>query len=208
MAFTGLGLSGFLAAHLAGNLLVFKGQDAMNAYAVGLREIPMQGLWVLRIGLIAIFVLHVVTAFKLASQNRAARPEAYVFQNTIKATFRSRTMVQTGLLILAYVIYHLAHFTFHTIHVEPKIDALGRPDVYTMVVESFQQPVIAITYIVAMIILGMHVSHGLSSVFQTFGFNNSKYNGFMHSVGPVLGTLLSLGFISIPVGIWLGIVGL
>ena len=131
----------FFIVHIIGNLTVFAGQDAMNSYALGLKGLPFGLLWIARIGLLVIFAVHIVTAIKLTRANRAARPEAYAKTNTIRASLSSRTMALSGLLILAYLIFHLAHFTWRVVAYDgPLIDAEGRDDVYTMVVQSFQQP--------------------------------------------------------------------
>lgn len=208
MALTGIMLVGFLVAHLSGNLLIYSGQDATNAYAVGLRELPFQALWILRILILIAFVLHIGTAFYLTRKNKAARPVGYACKNTIQATFASRTMIYSGLLIFLYVIYHLLHFTFHAVNNTGElVDSLGRPDVYTMVIQGFRQPGVSIVYILSMLVLAMHLSHGISSVFQTLGINQPKYNRVLRALGPVLGWALALGFMSIPVSVLLGLVG-
>ena len=112
MAITGAMLFLFLIGHLAGNLLIFKGQDAINSYAQGLQNLGA-GLWVIRLGLLAVFLLHIATAMRLHHGNREARPVAYYHEDTVKATWASRYMMMTGLVVLAFVIYHLLHFTFH-----------------------------------------------------------------------------------------------
>src|SRR5688572_26180689 len=111
MAVTGLLLFGFVVAHVLGNLLLFAGPDSINAYAKSLADLgPL--LWLLRIGLLAVFVLHVVTGLRIARQNRTARPVAYTKEATIQASFASRSMVFSGVTVLAFVVYHLLHFTF------------------------------------------------------------------------------------------------
>lgn len=208
MAISGLALFLFLIAHLAGNVLVFSGQDAFNAYAAGLRELPYGLLWVGRIGLVVLFVAHILTGIKLARANRAARPVAYAAKNTVQASRASRSMIYTGMLVLIFLLYHLAHFTWRIVqNTGEKVDALGRVDAYSMVIEGFRQPFIAITYVIAMLILGVHLSHGIASSFQTFGFNHPKYFRFVRNISPVIGWVLALSFISIPVAIWLNLVG-
>lgn len=208
MAITGTLLFGFLIGHLAGNLLVFSGPQAFNDYAAGLRELPYGLLWVARIGLVILFVLHIFTSIKLTRMKQAARPVPYAFKNTIKATLGSRTMGTTGLLVLLFLLYHLAHFTWYIVaDTGQRYDELGRHDAYTMVIEGFRQPAIAISYIAAMLVLAVHLGHGLSSLFQTFGINNKKYNFLFRCVAPAVAWGLSLAFISIPVAIWLNLVG-
>jgi succinate dehydrogenase / fumarate reductase cytochrome b subunit len=203
VAVTGLGLVGFLVAHVSGNLLIFAGREALATYAEGLRKFP-QLLWAMRIGLIAMTVLHVGFAIKLNLASKAARPVAYVKKSYRRATFASRTMVYTGLLVLFYVIYHLFHFTWRTTNAE--IAALGPWDVYDMLIIAFSDPLQAWAYIAAMVVLGLHLSHGVSSLFQTLGFNHPKYNLVIRCAGPATGIAVAAAYISIPVAVMLGIV--
>lgn len=204
VALTGLGMVGFLFAHLAGNLLIFAGPEALAQYAEGLRQYPAV-LWAMRAGLLAITVLHVVLAIKLNIANRAARPTPYAKKEFMKASLSSRTMVLTGSLVLAYIFFHLAHFTFRVTSEE--VAAHGPYEVYNMLVAAFRHPAVSITYIAAMILLGMHLSHGISSLTQTLGLNHPKYNPLLRKLGPAVGFLLAAGYISIPMSVWLGIVG-
>lgn len=203
VAITGLGMVGFLVAHVSGNLLIFSGPEALAEYAEGLRKFPKL-LLLARVGLVVMTFLHVTVAIKLNLANRAARPVQYQQKHYLRATFASRTMVYTGLLVLFYALYHLAHFTWRTTN--PDIGALGPWEVHRMLVIAFQDPVQAGLYVVAMIVLGLHLSHGVSSLFQTLGWNHPKYNGMIRLLGPALGTVLALAYISIPVSVLLGIV--
>lgn len=209
MAITGIMLVLFLVAHLSGNLLVFLGAEHTNAYAVELREmLHGSAIWVARAGLIVAFVLHILSAYSLASRNRAARPEKYVKVEPKRSTLASRTMLLSGTMLLVYLLYHLAHFTWGIAHPDYShhVDALGRHDVYRMVVESFHEPLIAILYIIAMILMGMHLNHAISSAFQTLGVTNPRVTPMIRTIGPALGLLLTLGFSSIPVAILFGLV--
>jgi succinate dehydrogenase / fumarate reductase cytochrome b subunit len=207
MAVTGAGLFAFLVGHIAGNLLLYVGQDAMNQYAVGLRNLPYGLLWIARGGLLVFFLAHVITAYSLAAQNKAARPRAYAFEDTFKASYASRTMARTGTIVLLFILYHLAHYTFRiTNYAGPYIDNQGRDDVYTMVVAGFQQPFISITYIAAMLVLGYHLSHGLSSMFQSVGLNHSKYNPFFRKIMPLVGWVVTLAGATIPLAVLFGII--
>jgi succinate dehydrogenase / fumarate reductase cytochrome b subunit len=203
VALTGLGLVGFIVAHLSGNLLIFVGREALAEYAEGLRKFPAL-LWVARIGLIVMVALHIAFTIKLNLANKAARPVAYVKKNYRRASFQSRTMVLTGLTLLAYIIYHLLHFTWRT--TDSEIAALGPYEVYDMLIIGFSNPAISLFYIIATALLGMHLSHGISSIFQTLGINNPKYNKLFRTIGPALGVILALGFISIPVAVMTGFV--
>ena len=203
VALTGLGMVGFILAHLSGNLLIFGGPEAINHYAENLHKLG--GIvWAVRIGLVLMTLLHVVFAIKLNLANKKARPVAYAKKSYTKASFASRSMVLTGLLVLSYIVFHLAHFTFRV--TSPAIAALGEFDVYQMIVLAFKDPVVALAYVVSMVLLGLHLSHGISSLFQTLGFNHPKYNPLIRRIGPVLGALLAAGYISIPVSVLLGIV--
>ena len=207
MAVTGAGLFAFLVGHIAGNLLLYVGQDAMNQYAVGLRNLPYGLLWIVRGGLLAIFLLHVITAYSLAAENKAARPRAYAFEDTFKASYASRTMARTGTIVLLFVLYHLAHYTFRiTNYAGPYIDNQARDAVYTMVVAGFQHPFISTTYVAAMPVLGYHLSHGLSSMFQSVGLNHSKYNPFFRKIMPLIGWVVTLAGATIPLAVLVGII--
>ena len=207
MAITGLGLFVFLIGHIAGNLILYVGQDAMNAYALALKNLPYGGIWIARIGLVVIFCLHIVTAYRLALANRAARPVRYHYEETLKATYASRTMPMTGTIVLHFLLYHLAHYTFRIVNYSgDRVDALGRDDVYTMVVEAFQQPLISLLYIVAMLVLAFHLHHGLSSLWQSLGLNHSKYNTLFRRLFPAMGWVVCLAAVTIPLSVLVGII--
>jgi succinate dehydrogenase / fumarate reductase, cytochrome b subunit len=205
MALTGIFLFLFLIAHLAGNLFVFSGREALNSYAVGLRALPYGLLWVLRAGLAATFVVHIFTAINLSRQNSAARPHGYAKKKYVAASLASRTMVHSGMVVLAFLIFHLAHYTWRVVFFTgEKIDDLGRPDVYQMVVEGFSNPVVSVIYIISMLVLGFHLTHGLSSMFQSLGLNHSKYNYIFRKLVPKLGWAVAIGNIAIATSVWAG----
>lgn len=209
MAVSGIALFLFILGHLAGNLQIFLGQEAINRYAEFLRAVP-ELLWGARIGLIVMVVLHVVTSVSLTERNREARPVPYGAMGTKKATFTSRTMLASGLMIAAYVVYHLAHFTFKATNpaISHMIDPEGRPDVYSMMVLSFQQPLISFVYVVAMILLGMHLNHGIASFFRTTGIGYPKYANSIEKLGPAVGALIIAGYVAIPLAVLAGVVKL
>jgi succinate dehydrogenase / fumarate reductase cytochrome b subunit len=209
VAITGLALLLFVVGHLLGNLQVFLGQEAINSYAEKLASLgPL--LWVVRLGLLAVAVVHVWLTLGLAAENRSARPQRYQVAGRVQTTATARTMTWTGLVILAFVLFHLAHLTWRLTHPEYNDwqDALGRPDVYRMMVAAFQEPLLAGLYMLAVALLGMHLIHGASSFFQSMGWNHPRYRGLTLALGPVLGALLALGYLSIPAAILLGIVTL
>jgi succinate dehydrogenase / fumarate reductase, cytochrome b subunit len=207
MAVTGAGLFAFVLGHIAGNLLLYFGQDAFNSYAVGLRHLPYGLLWIARGGLVVFFTAHIITAYSLTLKNKASRPVKYAYEATFQASYASRTMARTGTIVLFFLLYHLAHYTFRVVnYAGPYVDNQGRDDVYTMAIAGFSQPAIAITYIAAMLVLGYHLSHGLSSMFQSLGLNHSKYNPFLRKAMPLVGWVVTLAGASIPLAVLSGII--
>ncbi len=200
MAITGLFLFGFVVVHMLGNLQIFLGQEALNAYAEHLEELPLL-LWPARIFLLVTLIIHMVTAISLAIENKNARPVGYSFQNTVQASYASRTMVMSGVIIFLFIVYHLLHFTFDVTNPELAhlVDSKGRDDVYSMVVLSFQNIFISSTYITAMAILCFHLSHGLSSLFQSLGLNDMKYDGLVKKIGRGIALAIFIGNSSMPV---------
>jgi len=209
MAASGLVLSLFVIGHLVGNLQIFLGAEAINRYGELLKSFP-ELLWPVRIFLLAMILLHIATSTQLTLEARAARPVAYSEKTYTKASLASRTMFISGLLIFSFVIYHLLHFTFLRVHPEYSnlIDMKGRHDVYSMMVRSFQQPGISAAYIVAMFCLCFHLSHGLSSMFQSLGFNSERSRPCLSQAGAAVAWAIFLGYISIPVACLMGWVNL
>ncbi len=207
MAVTGILLFLFLIAHLLGNLLVFAGSDATNAYGHGLREMPAL-LWIARLGLLLVFILHVASAIRVSRLNRDARPVPYVVLSTIETTFAARTILMSGLIVLAFVVYHLLHFTLGVTNPEylQLVDSHGRADVYRMVVTGFQNVVVSVVYIIAMLLLAMHLSHGVTSFFQSIGLNHPRYNRLFKRLGPISAIIIFIGFVSIPFSVLSGMV--
>lgn len=212
MAITGAMLIGFVLFHMLGNWQLFLGREALNRYAATLKSFgPI--LWAARLALLTVFVVHLILAIRLKLRNSAARPVAYAYQNTIQASYASRAMVLTGLTILAFVVFHLAHFTLGWTHpdqfqLEEKLkDGTTRHDVYGMVVMGFQNPVISGSYIVAMLLLGLHLWHGASSLFQSLGLNHPRYNRYLRCVGPVVASVVVLGNCSMPLAVLFGLAG-
>ncbi|MHC4938270.1 MAG: succinate dehydrogenase cytochrome b subunit [Planctomycetota bacterium] len=211
MAVTGLLLFLFLIGHLAGNLLIFKGSDAINSYAQGLQNLG-PGLWIVRLGLLAVFVAHIWTAIKLTAENKEARPVRYQKEDTLKATWASRYMMLTGMVVLAFVVYHLLHFTFHQFGprgtpTEVLADGTKRVDVYTMVIKGFRDPMISITYLIAHALLLSHLLHGIQSLGQTLGWNHDAVRPLVKKGLPGLAVLVVLGKVCIPLSILLGFIG-
>ncbi|MCX6117939.1 MAG: succinate dehydrogenase cytochrome b subunit [Proteobacteria bacterium] len=201
VAITGLMLTGFVMAHLSGNLLVFAGPEAFNKYAAGLKSLGGI-LWVARLGLLGIFILHLGLAIRLNLENKAARPQKYVNEATMEATFASRYMVQTGLLLFAFIIYHLAHYTFRV--ASDDVNAVPAEDVYGMVIAGFSNPIVSGFYVLAMAALAMHLKHGVSSAFQSLGIYHPNLNVVTQKLGPIIAAIVFVGFASIPVSVLMG----
>lgn len=205
MAATGLVLFGFVVAHLLGNLSIYLGADGINTYAEHLHQLePL--LWVFRIGLLAAFGLHVLFGTMLTLENRRARPIAYQRKQHRRSTLAGRTMIYSGLLLAAFIGFHLLHFTFRTIGVKvaPLLD--GLPDVFAMLVANFERTGFAVAYLAAMVVLFFHLSHGFASIFQTIGLNNESSLPWLQRASRVLAMLLAGGFVSIPLLIFFGLV--
>jgi succinate dehydrogenase / fumarate reductase cytochrome b subunit len=206
VAATGVVLILFVIGHLLGNLQIFLGPDWINGYAKHLRDLgPI--LWAIRAFLIIVVVAHIYYTIRLAIENRRARPERYRRKDIVKATLASRTMVMSGLIILAFVIYHLLQFTVRV--TDPRFDALpkdplGHYDVYSMMILGFQSPLISGFYILGMFLLAMHLSHGSSSFFQSLGWNDQKLAPRFALAGRIFAWCLFLGYSSIPVAVLLG----
>ena len=204
---TGAFLSLFVLGHMAGNLQVYLGPDAINTYAATLKAMPGP-LWVIRVVLLGAFVLHIWANVSLTRRNRAARPVDYAGKKPLVSTFFSRTMLPTGLILLAFVLYHLAHFTLGWTQPElyELLDDQGRQDVFSMVVLGFQQPLVSLSYLIAMGLLGAHLAHGVASVFQTAGFRKRQWQSLVDGFGRLFALIVVLGNISIPIACLLGIV--
>jgi succinate dehydrogenase / fumarate reductase cytochrome b subunit len=151
-------------------------------------------------------IVHIWTATLLTLENQMARPVGYAAKDYIEASYASRTMHWSGVLVAAYIVYHLMHFTFRTVHPELShfFDGHGRPDVYRMVVSSFQQPAIALVYIVANFLLGMHLSHGMYSAFQSLGVMTENLRTQLRVLAWLVGYGIFVGYASIPLSILLG----
>ncbi len=208
VAVSGLILIGFIIGHLLGNLQIFLGPDWVNGYAEHLRGLgPV--LWMIRVFLLVTVIVHIWVAIRLALDNRRARPTGYVKKEHVKATFASRYMWLSGLVVLAFLLYHLAHFTVRV--ADPrfallKADPLNRYDVYSMMVFGFQNVIVSAFYILAMFLLMLHLTHGVSSVWQSLGLSNKKLTPRLALAGRIFAWLIFLGYTSIPVAVLLGIV--
>lgn len=190
----------FVITHLAGNLQIFLGAEKLNDYAALLRRMP-ELLWLARIGLLVALAVHVVASAQLVLANRRARPVQYAVKRDIETTYAARTMALSGPLVLLYVIYHLAMFTF--LITGP---GYSHTDVYRNVVLAFQVPSISGTYIAAMLLLGMHLYHGTWSMLHTLGISSPRYRWLRQGVAPATAIAITSGYISIPLAVLAGVI--
>ncbi|MBP51785.1 MAG: succinate:quinone oxidoreductase [Opitutae bacterium] len=207
MALTGIVLIGFVFVHMAGNLQILLGQEAINAYAHALQSLPMPILWGSRVFLIVCVILHAWTAVVLIRENRAARPHANEIEVTKRAGLASLKMGFSGITLLLFIVFHLLHFTIRTIY--PEYDDLmttvGSPnegeihDVYSMVLAGFNHLWISIFYVVAMFSLSGHLAHGFSSVFQSLGIRSESWGKKLDLAGKAYAWSICLGFSIVPV---------
>ncbi len=202
MAVTGLVGLGYLVGHMTGNLLVFAGPAAINAYANFLHHSPAL-LWGTRAVLTISIILHVHCAFSLWSRNNEARPRSYYQRKDLATNYAALTMRYGGVLLLAFVIYHLLHLTWGmTGHIGYEFD---EANVYNNIVLGFMHPAVAGFYILSMCALGMHLYHGIWSLTQSLGLDHPKYNQLRQQAA-IVGTLVVvLGFVSVPISVQTGV---
>ena len=199
MAVTGFLIFGWVTAHMLGNLQIFLGPDKLNAYAAFLMSLGGL-LWIARVVMAAAVLLHVVAATQVTLQSWASRPVKYRVQRFRDTSYAARTMWIGGPLIGLFVAYHLMHLTFGSAHP-------GFTDnVYNNVVFGFQVPWVSAVYIAAMVLLGLHLSHGLWSMFQSMGLSHSRWNSLRKAFAIVFGVLIAAGNISMPIAVLAGII--
>ncbi len=198
-------LIGFVVMHLIGNLQFFAGPAVINEYGTKLRSLPFGLLWVMRIGLLAVVVAHIVTTIILVKENRAAKGQGYAKSNSVQAKLATRIMALSGIILLSYIVFHILHFTTHNVVPEYAAWKHGEHhDVYRMLVAGFSNVGISVFYIVAMLLLAMHLSHGAASLFQTLGIRTRKLACALGICAQVLAWVVCLGYISIPVAVLMG----
>ncbi len=205
VAVTGIAMVLFVVGHLLGNLTIFFGPDVINSYAMHLRDLgPL--LWVIRLGLLTVLVLHVYFTMLVWKENRAARPQKYAVAAPIGTTVFARTMRLSGLIVLAFIAFHLAHFTLFL--VEPNFaryhtELHGREvhNVYAMVVVGFRNPLVSGFYVLALALVAFHLSHGIGSLFQTLGLTNDTLRPAYESAARIFAWVLFAGYASIPISI-------
>jgi len=213
MAGSGAVMFLFVLGHLAGNLQIFLGTDAINRYGAFLQS-NLELLWPVRIALLATIALHIWSASKLTLENRAARPQAYEHWEPTVATYASRTMMWSGVIVAVFIIYHLLHFTVMVKAVnltgedfryynQILINHDERHDIYRMMIVGFQQWPVSVFYIVGVGLLCLHLSHGISAMFQSLGWKKRSYGECLDLASKWVAALIFLGYSSIPVAIML-----
>jgi succinate dehydrogenase / fumarate reductase, cytochrome b subunit len=206
MALTGVALLGFVLFHMIGNLKIYLGAEEMDHYGEFLRELlePLVprtvALWMLRIGLIVAFALHIHSAYSLTRMNRRARPDDYAGgRDYVTADFASRTMRWTGVIVALFIVFHLADLTWGTAN-----PSFVRGDPYNNLVESFERPVVALLYVLANVALGIHIFHGAWSMFQSLGLNNPRFNHWRRRFAQAFAAIIVIGNVSFPVAVMVG----
>ncbi|RPJ70142.1 MAG: succinate dehydrogenase cytochrome b subunit [Alphaproteobacteria bacterium] len=198
MGVTGLLLCGFLLTHMLGNVTLFIGPDAFNKYSHTLISNPL--IYLAEAVLAGIFLSHILMAVKLIIENKKARPEGYYMRTTSGrgATFASSTMPYTGMIALVFLVFHIIGLKYGT-HYTTIVGGVEMRDIYKTTVEYFANPLHVAGYIVAMIALGIHTSHGFWSAFQSLGFNHPKYMPKIICVSKIFGFVVAVGFSSFPI---------
>ncbi len=203
VAITGIALIGFIMVHLLGNLSIFLGPDAVNSYAANLHHLG-KFLWIARFGLLAAAALHIYFTMLLWRENRQTQPQKYAITQTLETTLYARTMRLSGLVILGFVLFHLAQFTWEWVNPESKewMDAAGHHDVYRMLVSGFQNPFVAGFYLLSVGFLALHLSHGIASLFQTLGLTSKKLRPRFEIAGRIIAWAFFFGYASIPLAVF------
>lgn len=208
MAVTGLVLIGFVIGHVLGNLKIFAGPNEINAYSQFLREVGSpalsygQLLWLVRIVLLICVTLHITAAIQLTRMSWAARPIGYTVKRDIETTFAARVMRWAGVLLVAFVIFHLLHLTGGVVGFGAgQFKDLA---VYQNVVAAFAVWPVALFYIVAMGALCLHLSHGIWSMLQTLGWNTARNETTLQIISRVIAVAVFAGFTSVPVAVMAG----
>ena len=210
MAISGLVMFLFVIGHLAGNLQFFLGAESINRYGHFLQT-NLELIWPARIFLLAMIGLHIWSAIKLSAENKAARPVPYADWNPTTASYASRTMLMSGIIIFVFIIYHLLHYTVQVQYIngagQPFVsfeDPQKRHDIFKMMVIGFRVWWVSAFYIVGIGLLCLHLSHGVSSMFQSLGLKNKTYGPCLDRASRIIAWLIFLGYVSIPISVLLG----
>ncbi len=213
MAITGQAMVLFAVVHLLGNSSIFGWlSGGINAYAVHLHSLPLPVIVGFRLALLVMVCVHIWFGIQVTIENRGGRPQQYAVKSTQKATFASENMIWTGVLLLAFIVYHLLHFTFQVLY--PDTAALKNlvplhnemvPNVLGMVAAGFKNFFVSFIYAGAMVVLFLHLSHGIQSFFQTMGWSNDRSQPLIIKFGSLVALVLFLGYVTIPLTIFAGI---
>ena len=209
MGLTGLGLWGFVLTHMLGNLQIFQGADAINSYGAFLQgSLHGAGVWILRSGMIVMTVCHIFLGVRLAALNKAARPVEYKMKKDMRTSPMARTMTWSGLIILAFIVFHLLHFTTGNVlpnlfNVHETVDGTARHDVFKMVVAAFHIPWVVAVYVVGQGVLLSHLVHGTASLWQSLGISHRVWSPALVVMGRAAAVVIFAGNIGIPLAILL-----
>lgn len=202
MGITGLVWAGFVLAHMAGNLLIFISKDAYNSYGHALTSGNI--IYIAETVLILALLIHVGTAVLLTRANRQAKGSSYAVlsQGKKKVTLASRTMAVQGALVLAFIILHIITFKYGKYY-ETNVQGVVMRDLAKLIFEVFSEPAYVAWYVVCLVLLGFHLSHGVGSIFQSLGLMEGTYRNLWKKLSCVYAMIVALGFISQPVYIFL-----
>jgi succinate dehydrogenase / fumarate reductase cytochrome b subunit len=203
MGATGLVLVGFVVSHVLGNLLVFQGPGKLDEYSAFLRSTGKL-LWIARAGLLVAVILHIDAAAKLTLRSRAGRPDGYVRKFPQAATLAARTMRVGGVLLLVFIIFHLLHFTFGTVHPAP--GPFNHSTVYRNVITGFPTIWLVLFYEVSMLALGLHLYHGTVAMMMSLGASHPRYTPIWKKLAAGLAVLVTIGFMSIPLAVYFHVI--
>lgn len=210
MAVSGCILFLFVLGHMVGNLQIFLGPEAINRYGHFLQS-NVEIIWPARITMLATLAIHVWSAIRLSLENKAARPEAYGQYNPVGSTLASRTMLIGGSVIFCFVVFHLLHYTVMVRYLNGTgqdfsafMDSEHRHDIFKMVVVGFNNPLVSGFYVLSIGLLCLHLSHGVSSMFQSLGLNDAGYRPWLDNAARAISVIIFLGYTSIPIAILLG----
>jgi succinate dehydrogenase / fumarate reductase cytochrome b subunit len=216
MAVTGFMLFLFVLGHLAGNLQIFLGPEAINRYGHFLQSNP-ELIWPARLGLLLMVGLHIWSATIISLENKAARPVGYEVYQPVGSSYASRTMLVGGSIVFVFIVYHLLHYTAEVQYLNFTGQDFGafmeklpgqvpaeRHDIFKMMVVGFSNVWVSGFYVLGLALLSLHLSHGASSMFQSLGWKNEAYRPFLDNAAPVVAVVIFLGYTSIPVAILCG----
>jgi succinate dehydrogenase / fumarate reductase cytochrome b subunit len=214
MAASGAVLFLFVVGHLVGNLQIFLGPESINRYGHFLQTNP-EIIWPARLVLLFMVALHIWSAIKLSAENKAARPAAYAVYQPVASSYASRTMLMSGIIIFVFIVYHLLHFTVQaqyvnltgrnfTTFLDQADPAHPRHDIFKMMIVGFSNAWVSGFYILGMALLCLHLSHGVSAMFQSLGWKNKTYGPCLDKAARIVAGLIFIGYTSIPLAILLG----